>query len=189
MSVEKKSTCYLFLDIDGVLIGDRFASPLKEETEQKACELFGPKEKYSRLERKRAGSHFFSPEALKNLYVLIGRIEELMRLRIVLSSEWRRDVTLDQLVKLVFNQTEFSHLLIDKTAEDDQLRCKQIKDWLESGADRNVFVILDDEHEDLGVFFPKQFVKVNPLELLTAEKVEEAFAKVVAQIQNERVTV
>lgn len=183
MSAISKPSCYLFLDIDGVLIRDRFNGPLKEKTEKKVAKLFGQKKEYSRLEWKRAASRFFDPKARNHLKHLIQKIEESFQVHIVISSEWRRDISVRKLRKLVLRRTGISRLIIGKTAEDKLPREEQINHWLGQRQKHypiNAFVALDDHK--LVFENPDNFVQVDPEKLLTANKVNEAYGKVMHQL-------
>lgn len=178
MSVAVRSICYLALDVDGVFNRDRLISPLKELTASKVKELFG--DTPTPLQWKRAAAHFFDASALKNFNELVSKIQKVMDVAILLTSEWRRAGTIEELRTLVFHNTGFAHLIVGKTAEDTRLRGEQLGELLKT-KENYVLLAIDDNEFDLKEKFPDQFVKIDPNELFTAAKAQEAFAKFEAQ--------
>jgi HAD domain in Swiss Army Knife RNA repair proteins len=192
LSVQQQSTAVVFLDFDGVLIGDRTDKVVWDQTLKKVVELFGKNDAYNYedIQWKTAFSHCLEVNALNNLHNLIDRVSKVMNVAIVISSEWRESGTVTDLKEKVFVNHAFSQHIIDKTVANKFLdeqnglhrptnRGKQIEYWLKMNRDRfNVqsYVILDDDDDDISRKFPYNFVQTNRYSLLTKDHVEKAIA-------------
>ncbi len=116
---------YIGLDIDGVLCPDRFRPPMDEMTSKKVAELFQPDKsgKYTPLQWKQAASYFLDKEAMKIFMThLVEKIEAFVKERnlpvsvgVILTSNWRNSVTLNDLKTHVFNRTAFADRIVAKT--------------------------------------------------------------------------
>jgi len=120
----QKPTSIIFLDIDGVMIGNRSSYPLNESIRNKIKELFESKKEelnsqFTELEWRIAASHFFSKEAVVNLENLIEKTSKVAQVAIVISSNWREDGTVEDLRERMFATCSFSKLIIDKTPEPE----------------------------------------------------------------------
>ncbi len=181
----QKPTSVIFLDIDGVLIEDRFCPPLKEKINDKLTELFekkvGLNGGFTELESRIAASHFFSKKAVANLDSLIEKVSQVAQVAIVISSAWRNDGTVQELKESMFAACSFSKFIIDKTPDDSdkihispiseekygfdlRRRGRQIDYWLRENHEKlNIksFAILDDVDEEISERYPHHFVKVS----------------------------
>lgn len=181
----------IFLDIDGVLIGDRTSWPIQDLIRQKLIELYGEKERdfrgYTELQWRIAASHFLSRPAVQNLETLIDNLSKKADVVIVLSSAWRLDGSVDEIKHRMFARESFSKRIIDKTPDDDwwrirnneeplscialtkygfeiRSRADQIDYWIRENQERwpiANFVIIDDCDACLSSRFPGHFVYVD----------------------------
>jgi hypothetical protein len=194
----EKPPVAIFLDIDGVLLGDIPG----DSKIRKLRELFGEGE-YSDLEYDIATSYFLAEEAVTNLDKLIERVDRVARVVIVLSSAWRVNRTVDQIKNQMFVIWPFSKYIIDKTPDDNrwrdpishmslekygfELRSRacQIDYWLRENAHLQIksFVILDDYDEFLSEQFPHNFVHVSG-GLLSEEHSEKAYEIIAQDLRN-----
>lgn len=168
----------IFLDIDGVLLTeyDKFNEggipgqlrkkylaqgiPMAEwDTSSEACD--------------KEAVNLFHKQAVENLNNLIQHIEQTgNRAAIVISSDWRRQVTLSALQNL-FKQHAFAKHIIDKTYDSIYLRVKEfdfdrtlsrgeeIEVWLQENRSNYKIknhVILDDYDSYISDLFKKNFV-------------------------------
>lgn len=179
-STVQKPTSVIFLDIDGVLIGDRGSPVLSESIRKKVNELFIKKEGlnagFTELEWRVAASYFLTPSAVFNLDKLIAKVSKVANVAIVISSMWRNDGSVADLREKMFDRYAFSSLIIDKTQKENDYRGVQIAYWLRENKDRfNVksFVIFDDYDEKLSKLFHSRFVLVK--ELLSEEDVAKGY--------------
>jgi hypothetical protein len=197
---KKKPTAVIFLDCDGVIMGDRFIAPLNDLIIQTAAKLFKKNQgltcDYTGFEWRVATSHHFDPSALQMLNDIISKIElNGFNVEIVISSAWRKSGTVDQVVNEMFKACNFSKYIVDKTPDDNEPninelsltkygfkpgmdRSLQIAYWLgENWEKRNIqsFVILDDKHQTkLSSRFPRNFIHVNEGNLLQLTHVQMA---------------
>ncbi len=182
----EKPTSIIFLDIDGVLIGDRGNSWLSDKIQNKVKELFIKKEGFNagftELEWRIAASHFFSPKAVDNLNKLIAKVNKMANVAIVISSQWRLDGTVPDLKDKMFVLYSFSRLIIDKTPDgktwESKSRAEQIAFWLQENKEKlNIksFVIFDDMDlgEGLSECFSSRFVLVE--NLLSEADIEKGY--------------
>jgi hypothetical protein len=206
----QKSTSVIFLDIDGVLMGDRCSSPLNEKIRNKVKELFEQKEGlnggFTELEWRIAASHFFSKTAVANLENLIEKVSKVAQVAIVISSAWREDGTVEDLRERMFATCSFSRFIIDKTPDyhygrndlslvseekygfDLSTRGRQIDYWLRENHEKlNIksFVIFDDVDEEISERYPHHFVEVTyPLSESDIEKADNIMTQFSFSSQN-----
>lgn len=176
----------LFLDIDGVL----FNRPDHEAVLKKAAELFPDRRISNRIDRI-AASYFFDKTALQNLDQLIQKIEEKATVKIVISSNWRYKITVEELKTSIFGIHHFSKYIVDKTMDDlddakpfcrhphhelDTIDCRasEIQHWLNAHPEVKNFAILDDVDDHLSDAFGERFIQTRYLTLLT----DESFSKI-----------
>lgn len=115
----KRTPTIVFLDMDGVMIGDRFSSPLNDNIQLTLSTLFPQVKRTTDYHWTVAKGRNLHPDALQNLHNLIERIESSgQRALIVLSSAWRNDATLQQLREEAFTQHLFCNHLCGKTAPE-----------------------------------------------------------------------
>lgn len=185
-SASDKPLYVIFLDIDGVLLSysDKFNSnknPLKksiEDAESHDAFLRLKSNSYSNNYWSIVLAHHFSKRALANLDSLIKRVETVAKPQIVISSSWRRERTVEELITIYFKMHSFAKYIIDKTSDKvlSRDRSEEIQDWLNQHPEVQHYVILDDEYEDLLQRFLKRFIHVNDLHLLSENDVERALA-------------
>lgn len=196
--VPEKPITAIFLDIDGVLMGDVSG----DSKMRKLCDLFGVRD-YTGLEYDIATSYFLSELAVAHLDKLIEKVSQVAHVVIILSSAWRVNRTLDQIKNQIFVIWPFSKYIIDKTPDDsrweDQIsrvslekygfelrsRACQIDYWLHENSHLQVksFVVLDDYDECLSERFPHNFVHVR-WGLLSEEHSEKAYQVIVQDLRN-----
>ncbi|MFQ5728842.1 MAG: HAD domain-containing protein [Waddliaceae bacterium] len=185
----------IFLDIDGVILEDRSTPYFAYKILKTFEEVFGGKvgisREYTALEWRTVTARNLTEQPLDNLYRLIDRIQRVHRsARIVLSSAWRNNGTMQEIRDTMFATHEFSKLIIGKTPPADgdhyapeiqtgqkfgpiakekyglslKSRAEQIDFWLREHALQQVdFVILDDEDDSLSHKFGDRFVHVDYL--------------------------
>ncbi len=196
----------IFLDSDGVIMGNRTSPDAHERIQKKIEELFGERggncRNYTPLEWRIAQSHFFSPKALANLDKLIERVSKVARVVIVISSGWRNHGTVEEIKDRMFAVAAFSKLIIDKIPDEDDLRVKkgeiplapiakekygidlttrggQIEFWLRENWEKyhiKSFAILDDDDNGISSRFPRNFVHIKSYELFSEANAEKAYA-------------
>ena len=194
----------IFLDIDGVLMGDRISWHFQELIRQKLIELYGENDRdcreYTELQWRIAASYFLSKPAVKNFEKLIERASEKAEVVIVLSSAWRLDGSVDEIKHQMFAMESFSKRIIDKTPDDDWWRVRnrekalspiafekygfelvsradQIDYWIRENRESwpiTNFIIIDDCDECLSKRFPGRFVYVSS-GLFSETHAEEAY--------------
>lgn len=204
----QKPTSIIFLDIDRVI--------LKEEEYPfmaaifKARELFqnneGPKHRFTSLELKIAESHFFSYTAVANLKELIERRKKTTRVYIVIISDWKQGLTIEELRNKVFDRCSFSDLIIDKTPDyfiysranpdekdpaavtsmekykfDLSTRARKVDFWLRENSQLyNIYshVIFCNYDDEFSERFPGNFIQVQfPLSESDVEKADRIMSK------------
>jgi hypothetical protein len=204
----------IFLDVDGVLIDEE--NPNRHAAiAEKAKELFErnkqPKDKFTQLEMAIAASHFFSCTSVANLEDLIERRQKTMRVFIVIISEWRIGLTIEELRKQVFARCSFSKLIIDKTPDnhfirssanpdekdpaviskekynfDLSSRARQADFWLRENRQLyNIYshVILDNYNDEFSERFPKNFIQVLfPLSKSNVDEADQIMSKVLVKL-------
>ncbi len=191
ISADPKPLTAIFLDIDGVLMGDRISWDFQKLIRQKLIELYGEKDRdfgdYTELQWKIAASYFLSRPAVETLETLIEKTSEKADVVIVLSSAWRLDGSVDEIKHQMFVMESFSKQIIDKTPDDDwwrtrnheaplssialkkygfemRSRADQIDYWIRENREQwpiANFVIIDDCDEYLSSRFPGHFVYVS----------------------------
>jgi hypothetical protein len=184
-SSQKNFSCYLFLEIEGVLLVRSMSLAQQLLIEKKRKELFGLKGLYSDLERHVASSHFFHPDSVSRLEELIQNIRSVAQMHIVLSSNWRKGLSIEELQKKVFCRTKFAELIVDKTLDDGRRREEQVQNWLEERAQTNSvdsFVILDARDLGLSQKFPQHFVQTDSHELITQAIMDKVYRVVMGQL-------
>lgn len=135
----------VFLDIDGVLINSAPDIFLSHYIKTSTQEILLDHPEYSRkLATLKATSLYFSPIALHYLNESIQKISQVAKVAIVISSEWRKQISLDDFKNHVFSETKFYDLIIDKTPDFesnqylhslDTIRRKEIQSWLQKNSE------------------------------------------------------
>ena len=164
-----QSTIVIFLDIDYTLVGDRYTEKFSKQVWNKIKELF-PIDKqfykdsdWNNFQWKVAISYFLDKDSIKHLNDLISRISKKFNVVIVLISEWRRDLSVDEL-KQIFSIWPFGKYIIDKI-KDGFDRGNLIKKWLFANKTKyNVsnYLVIDDDNEDkYKKTCPNNYVNIN----------------------------
>jgi len=182
-SVLDKRTCLIFLDIDGVLNNSDIYPVIRAEQKLYPNVRHG---ELSLSQHLTAPSDCFDPGALKKLYNLIQEIRRFAEPKTVISSNWRKNQTVEELREVIFKKHKFAELIIDKTA-DYVLNKKggirqsgsEINRWLKNhkkptGQNINLSPILGDNDDAIYRKFPDCFVKTEAEYLLSIEDVKEA---------------
>lgn len=159
LAVTKESIAVIFLDIDGVLMP--LNSPGNKELYKQGQKLFNKYADFSEMEVATIKAHFFSTDALKNLDALIRKVQNLMPVRIVISSAWRLGFTVEQLQN-IFSLHSFSKLIIDKTLQG-LTRGFEIHSWLQKHRAIERYVILDDNDHGISDIYSDHFVQISHL--------------------------
>lgn len=115
---DTRQPAFIFLDMDGVMIGDRFTSELQDKIKLTLDNLFpNADHRYNDYQWTIAKGRHLHPKALENLHTLIQRIEKSgQRALVVLSTAWRNDATLQQHREEAFIENKFCKYLCGKTA-------------------------------------------------------------------------
>lgn len=196
-----KPTVSIFLDVDGVLYREN--PSLKWCLEAKIKELFPDHDFFqadkiqTELVYRTVQAYFFDAQALHHLNLLISKIEKFAHIQIILSSNWRKNRSLETL-KHLFRHHKFSQYLIDKTTDEVPLRelnsycsldnhfipyssCRasEIHYWLKRHPEVVNYLILDDQDDHLSSIFGKRFIRTHDADLLTLENVFQALTNVV----------
>lgn len=109
----------IFLDMDGVMIGDRFRHALRSKICSTLREIFPTVKRYNDYHWTIAKGRHLHPVALMNLDLLIKRIEKSgQRALVILSTAWRSDATLKQLREEAFVTNKFCKYICGKTAPE-----------------------------------------------------------------------
>ncbi|GAB6888474.1 hypothetical protein JCM13304A_19730 [Desulfothermus okinawensis JCM 13304] len=132
----------VFLDIDGVLQPSYYQRRFKHDLDKLQA---GLAQKYNdsgflKLNKYDIGAVYYDWQlkAVENLKTLLNNTGA----KIVLSSDWKRGRTLDELKRL-FKIHDLDEFLIDTTPNMSN-RCEEIEDYLASHSSIEEFVILDD---------------------------------------------
>ena len=195
---------YIFLDMDGVMIGDRMSggSPLYTAIRKSIEEISTHPASPSEFEWTIAKGRNLNKGALTNLHTLIDRVEEAGRKAlIVLSTAWRNDATVKQHREDAFAQHRFGELICGKTAPERgeqswtpeykagtdfskeaeakgfelESRGATIRYWLHEHAGENPdFIVIDDAHVDDLKQFGARFIET--YNILEAKHVDLACA-------------
>lgn len=106
----------IFLDIDKVLLSAYVDS---SPGYSQAFAKYGCSDPYSASKdiKSKVWVDLFDKQALKHLHAFILHLEKVDTVGIVISSDWRRDRTVDQL-KDMFKQHEFSKRIVAKTNDE-----------------------------------------------------------------------
>lgn len=160
----------IFLDIDGV-----FYNHLQELQDDKAVRA-----KFQELypDQTFDGDHmpavlntrsfFFHTESVLNLLKLFL----VPHTGVVMSSNWRKYLSVRGFAYVM----RFGDFIVDKTGEDERGRGFEIATWLHQNPTVSRYVVIDDTDSFLALFFPKNFVQVNPEQLFTAADRDKALA-------------
>lgn len=125
---KESNAALLFLDVDGVLLGNRDSPWLWDKIWATLNQLFIKKQTdynagFTEFEWRVAAAHHLFKQPLENLSSLIKKVQSVRPLYIVLCSQWRNDGTLDQIIKQMFGMHPFlSSLIIGKTPPQDRER-------------------------------------------------------------------
>lgn len=171
----QEPTSIIFLGVGGVLLWEenRYYGIL---VFKKAQELFQRDgwHGFTALESRIATSHFFDETAVANLENLIKRCTR--RVFIVIFSDWKQGITLENLRDRVFDRCSFSNLIIDKTPDNHlKTEAEQVDSWLQQNRSRfNIesFLILAKYNSKLNERFPTNVIKVHSK--LSKSEVEKA---------------
>lgn len=173
MNSQKYLMC--FLDLDGVLY-----NPIKNKDNVFAMveKLYPEETSHNDSMYDIAATHFFDPTALENFDGIIKEIKKKHSVKIVISSNWRLSLNLEELKKRLA-YLEFSKDIFDKTPDDFSKEIKhkdhhcrgaQIEYWLKCNHEKVFdYFILDDIDSCLSKKFKNKFFKIDPQKLLTAE--------------------
>jgi Leucine-rich repeat (LRR) protein len=174
----KSIASVIFLDIDGVLFDTRKQASILQKTTQ----LFPNSEtsEFNSYHLDTAASHLFEPSAVSNLEALI---KDVQNVGIVISSSWREKRSVEQLQEIL-QKHAFAKCIIGKTPDDNDIefenfisdlkgRAKEIAYWLSKHLEILYFVILDDIDIGLSESFPNNFVRINPIKLLSEDDVKK----------------
>ena len=189
--ISQNKTAIIFLDIDGVLIGERGNFPLSDAISNKMSELYGERP-HTPLQYRICDALFLDQEGVDNLEKLIDLTNKTHDVGIVLISGWREDGTLEEIKTKMFGQYRFSKFIIDKTEDDNNTndedcflreldherkfteRGLQIDNWLRKNHEKlNIgsIVILDDC--DIKVPYKEHFIQIYP-DILSKKQIEKA---------------
>lgn len=169
--------CILFLDMDGVLMPDRFNSHMGDIIKDKLVELHGKKDlkKYTDLEWAIAHSHLLDKRAVSMLNALLLRLNKICRVRIVISSSWREHGTENDVINAMFKSQPFSRFIIGRTPISNKNRGKQIQEWLSSNrVDR--YAILDDSDDHISNLHPNNLIEIDTSYLLSRLDIIKAYS-------------
>lgn len=168
----------IFLDIDSVLLSGYLDFQLQSQTFAKYGVTSG---NASRDIKAKVWVELFDREAVKHLHAFIIHLEKLDKVGIIISSDWRRGRSVQQLKEL-FQPYEFSSRIIGKTIDEigyltldgDRLgyygeptgrlgRGEEIEIWLKANQeviDIKCHFIFDDNNRDdqLSELFPNSFI-------------------------------
>lgn len=172
----------IFLDIDGVLIQNQWGSSTNAKIKKHALaiwkqykELPIENEHAKNLAFRRAAARCFSKDAMMRLRLLVQKVSNAV---IIISSDWRKTFSTEDLKKYVFADPALRWLsdkVIDKLPDaPDVPRGEQIAAWMkEHGAEWNIgnYGIFDDFDDRIETNHPGHFVHVDEGELLTRENV------------------
>lgn len=117
---DNRPPAFIFLDMDGVLMGDRMMGLLNRQIDLTVSALFPQVKEYTEFQWTVAKAKHLDPQALNYLHSLIERTEASgRRALVVLSSSWRSDATLQQHREEVFTQHQFCKYLCGKAPPED----------------------------------------------------------------------
>lgn len=133
----------LFLDFDGVLNSEQskifWQSREDQATWESKMKTFqGSMLDYIAME--------FCPIAISNLEHLLRRNEDL---KIVVSSSWRSNRTVEGLRDIFKMSSIISERIIDKTDSFSNIRGEEIQRWLDEHPEVDSYVIVDDDERML----------------------------------------
>lgn len=119
-AVENRPSFAIFLDIDGVLNHNRFRpdEELNNYIQSKFGEINHRPNCKLCFKCLKAQAHYFEIKPLSLFHKLIEKIQELANLHIIISSAWRRGLSVEELQEL-FSEQEFSRYIIDKTNDNE----------------------------------------------------------------------
>lgn len=138
-----KETCYIFLDIDGVLNDNVYTEKCYEKHHKPMSMNHVP----------------FNPKSLQVLMELCQELENMLyEVKIILSSTWRLGNISVEIIQA--RLAEYGLTISNKTSYIDAKRGLEIKEFLKDKKDYK-FVILDDEVYDICEVYPDNFVKID----------------------------
>lgn len=154
----------LFLDMDGVFMGDRYIGgcKLREDIHETLYKLYGKKghDEYNGKEWVCAYAQNLYPRAVSFLNALLHYLNERCRVRLVLTSSWATYCTKDELTSLVFKHHAFSRFFIDNVPPIEYCKRNAITQWLQKNKVDN-YVIFDDDDLRLKGEMVNHLVHVN----------------------------
>ncbi len=172
----------IFLDIDGVLIDNEWDKATTAKVARdvpKFWKLYRklpvPTDHAQTLTFRRAAARHFSPDAVRNLRELVAKVEKTAKVVFVISSDWRKTFSKEELKQYVFtNYKWLSDRIIDKIPDEPAIsRGEQIAAWLEANSIDN-YAILDDFDDGIDARHPGHFVHVDAEQLLTKKDCAKA---------------
>jgi hypothetical protein len=176
----KKPPFAIFLDIDGVLNRND-----QRQVVRTARKYFPGLRNLPRdfLACSIAEVSLFSARAIENLDKIIAKISVSHSVWIVISSNWRRRLSVQGL-KYLFANYKFSKYIVGKTVnkvrnlnkfctqdhKHGHCRAAEINLWLNNHPEvLNSFFVMDDIDDHLDINFGRRFVKTESSKLLTTE--------------------
>lgn len=119
----------IFLDIDGVMIERDVSSIVFDR-----LDWFHKWIPTTDVQRKAIVTNYFPKTSIENLEALIAKVSQIGKVRIVLISDWRNGLTVEDMRNRVFSDFSFAKNIISKTPECDSFRVAQGKHPLSSKA-------------------------------------------------------
>ncbi len=194
----------VFLDIDGVLRPQTISREETEEVDRRIYEKKGELLHSIRCENcvscDTELATLFKKKAVETFEKLIAKIQKIANVYIVISSAWRKNRTVDELIT-IFSSHEFSKYIVDKTTNDKLsfeendccakhfqnsyiCRASQINKWLKSYKGYAGYLVFDDKDSHLGINFKDKFISTNhdDKKILKPEDTEKAYNIAVRQI-------
>ncbi len=172
-STSDKPKFAIFLDIDGVFNRDGNSPVLIDEIVK---EKFGELNHCSKCATRcitceTATAYLFDPNSVSYFHQLITKIHEIVEAHIIISSDWRRERSVNQL-KQIFHMHPFTPFILDKTTEQsegewrffcrsphvERCRASEIQEWLAQHPEYFGHLIFDDIDDHLSQHFSEKFI-------------------------------